>query len=380
VDRSTPGVVPLGATRVVTWRVANPTGRRLVVALADALAPSLGATTRRARLVLAAHGAGEAATAITPRRRGRFELGEVVLRVEGPLGLVARQAGRPVPGSLRVHPRYRSRDQAELRIERGRILEVGLRSARGRGTGTEFEALRDHTPDDETRHIDWAATARAGRPIVRTYRAERNQSVLCLVDLGRTMAARIEDVPRVEHAMDAVLALTHVAGRLGDRAGLLAYDRDVRAIVAPRGGPAQLRRVTEALHDLHPVLAESDHRRAFTAALSRFPRRSLLVVCTELADEAVADTLLPALALVVRDHVVVVASVVDPAVGRWARSRPVDATGAYRRAAAVAALDDRRRRAARLRALGATVVDAPPGELAGRLADTYLDLKATGRL
>jgi uncharacterized protein (DUF58 family) len=58
--------------------------------------------------------------------------------------------------------------------------------------------------------------------------------VLCLLDLGRTMAARVEDVPTVEHAMDAVMMLTHVAGRLGDRVGLLAFDPDVRAVVAPR--------------------------------------------------------------------------------------------------------------------------------------------------
>jgi uncharacterized protein (DUF58 family) len=279
-----------------------------------------------------------------------------------------------------VHPRYRSREQAELRIERARILEIGLRSAKGRGSGTEFEALRDYSVDDETRRIDWAATARTGRPIVRTYRAERNQTVLCLLDLGRTMAARVEDVPRVEHAMDAVMMLTHVAGRLGDRVGLLAFDAEVRAVVPPRGGPHQLRRVTEAMYDLEPVLVESDHRLAFGTALGRFRRRSLVVLSTELAEQALEDTLLPALPLLLRDHLVVVASVVDPAVAAWASARPVDAGDAYRRAAAITALEERRRVVARLRGMGATVVDAAPGDLAPRLTDTYLKVKATGRL
>ncbi len=380
VSRDLPAVVALEAEGTVTWRVSNPTGRRAVVALADELAPSLRPVDRRAHLSIAAGATVTASTVIRPSRRGRFEPSRVVLRVDGPLGLVARQGAVVVPGVLRVHPRYRSKEQAELRIDRARILEVGLRSAKGRGSGTEFESLRDYGPDDESRRIDWSATARTGRPIVRTYRAERNQSVLCLVDLGRTMAARVDDVPRVEHAMDAVMMLTHVAGRLGDRVGLLAYDRDVRAVVAPRGGPHQLRRVTEAMYDLEPVLAESDHRGAFTAALTRFRRRSLLVVLTELAEESLTDTLLPALPLILRDHLVVVASVTDPAVARWATERPDGASGAYRRAAAIASLDERRRVVARLRALGATVVDAPPGELAPRLTDTYLKVKATGRL
>ena len=380
VDRSLPAVLPLEGTGAVRWRVSNPGRRALRVGLADELAPSLSAGTRRALLVVPAGGVATAGTTIRPTRRGRFEPSGVTLRVEGPMGLAARQGAVAAPAVLRVHPRYRSREQAELRIERARILEIGLRSAKGRGSGTEFESLRDYSVDDESRRIDWAATARTGRPIVRTYRAERNQSVLCLLDLGRTMAARVEEVPRVEHAMDAVMMLTHVAGRLGDRVGLLAFDREVRAVVPPRGGPHQLRRVTEAMYDLEPVLVESDHRLAFSAALGRFRRRSLVVLSTELAEQALDETLLPALPLLLRDHLVVVASVVDPAVARWASARPDDAGDAYRRAAAITALDERRRVVARLRGMGATVVDAPPGELAPRLTDTYLKVKATGRL
>lgn len=380
VDRQLPAVLPLGGIGPVTWRVTNPGRRTVSVGLADELAPSLGADTRRAHLVVPAGGSATAGTTIRPTRRGRFEPTALTLRVNGPLGLAARQGTVDVPAVLRVHPRYRSKEQAELRIERARILEIGLRSAKGRGSGTEFEALRDYSVDDETRRIDWSATARAGRPIVRTYRAERNQSVLCLLDLGRTMAARVEDVPRVEHAMDAVMMLTHVAGRLGDRVGLLAFDRQVRAVVPPRGGPHQLRRVTEAMYDLEPALVESDHRLAFATALSRFRRRSLVVLSTELAEQALDETLLPALPLILRDHLVVIASVVDPAVARWAAARPEDAGDAYRRAAAISALEERRRVVSRLRGMGATVVDAAPGDLAPRLTDTYLKVKATGRL
>jgi uncharacterized protein (DUF58 family) len=53
---------------------------------------------------------------------------------------------------------------------------------------------------------------------------------------------------------------------------------------------------------------------------------------------------------------------------------------AFRSAAAVAALQQRERAAARLRAAGAIVVDSAPGRLAVDLVDTYLRLKATGRL
>ena len=380
VTRELPGVVPLDGAAEVVWRLRNRTGRRLHVRLADELAPSLRAITRRARLVLPAGGGASARTAIHPSRRGRFAPSEVVLRVDGPLRLAARQTRRPLPGVLRVYPPFRSRAEAELRIDRARILEVGLRSAKGRGGGTEFDALREYQVDDEFRRIDWAATARVGKPIVRTYRAERNQTVVVLLDTGRTMAARVAEGPRLDHAMDAVMMLTAVATRLGDRAGLVAFDAEVRGVVPPGHARDQLSRVTEAVYDLDARLVESDYRGAFVQALTRFRRRALLVVLTDLAPAAMADTLVPALPLVARDHVVVVAGVRDPDLATWATSSPVDAAGAYRRAAAVAALDERRRLSATLGAMGVTVVDEGPGALAPRLADVYLRLKATGRL
>jgi uncharacterized protein (DUF58 family) len=381
VERELPGIVPLDGESRVVWRVANRRGGRGVhLALADELAPSLAATTRRARLTVPAHGRAVAATAIRPTRRGRFTPTELTLRVEGPLRLAARQGRRRLPGTLRVYPPFKSRDEAELRIDKARILEIGLRSAQGRGGGTEFDSLREYGADDEFRRIDWAATARAGKAIVRTYRAERNQTVLLLLDAGRTMAGRVEGVPRLDHAMDAVMMLTAVATRLGDRAGLVAFDSEVRAAVNPGHTRDQLSRVTEAMYAIEPRLVESDYRGAFAETLVRFRRRAMLVVLTELAEQAVAETLLPALPLIARNHLVLVASVTDPEVETWARSTPAEAAAAYRKAAATASLEARRRTVARLRGLGAVVVDARPGRLAPDLADAYLRVKATGRL
>jgi uncharacterized protein (DUF58 family) len=386
VERDLPPVVALDGSATVSWRVRAP-GQRpgerssgpLRVRVADALAPSLRAQDRRATLVVPPGGRGVASTLIEPSRRGRFALGDVTVRVEGPWGLVARQSTVKVPGELRVYPLFRSRGEAELRLNRSRILEVGLRSAQGRGGGTEFDALREYSVDDEFRRIDWAATARADKPIVRTYRAERNQNVLLLLDTGRIMAGRVRDpdahgaewgdVPRLDHAMDAVMLLTSLSTRLGDRAGLVAFSDRVRAAVPPGHARDQLARVTDAMFDLQPELVESDYRGAFAATLSRFRRRGLLVVITELASEAVAETLLPALPLVTRSHLVIVAGIRDPSVDRWSSAVPTEASAVYRKAAAVADLAERRRTVARLRATGAVVIDEPPGRLDPHLAE-----------
>jgi uncharacterized protein (DUF58 family) len=379
IERRLPDVTVMGTPIELVWVVGNPTSRSLRVAFADELAPSLRAGTRRVRVRLPAGGTVDATTELRPSRRGRFEPTRIAVRVEGPLGLAARQQTRELRSVLRVHPPFRSRDEAELRINRAR-LDIGLRSTQGLGGGTDFDHLREYSVDDEFRRMDWAATARVGKPIVRTYRAERNQTVISLLDNGRTMAARVAGVPRVEHAMDGVMMLTAVAGGLGDRAGLVAFDRQVRSVVAPGQGREQLGRVTEAMYALEPALAESDYQGAFATTLSRFRRRAMLVVFTDLVEQAVAESVLPALPMISRSHLVVIAAVQDPEVVTWSRAMPSDGPDTYRKAAAVTALEERRRTTARLRGLGATVVDAPPGELATRLADAYLKVKATGRL
>ena len=392
VTRDLPGVISLDGTGEVVWSVRNRTRRALHVRLADELVPSLHAASRRASLRVPAGGRAGASTQITPSRRGLFTPQSITLRVAGPLGLASRQGRLSVPGHLRVYPPFRSRREAELRLSRSHLLQVGLRSAQGRGGGTEFDSLREYSVDDEFRRIDWAATARLRKPIVRTYRAERNQHVIVLLDTGRTMAGRIalsadvegasveESIPRLDHAMDAVMMMTAVATRLGDRTGLVCFGDRVRAVVPPAAGRKQLAAVTEAMYRLEPQLAESDYRSAFAETVTRFRRRAMLVVLTELSEQAVAETLLPALPLVVRTHLVVVAAVRDPEVEHWARAVPVEAGSAFRKAAAVQALDQRARTVARLRGLGAVVIDAVPGKLAPQLADAYLKVKATGRL
>ncbi|HUY86750.1 MAG TPA: hypothetical protein VMU77_06515, partial [Acidimicrobiales bacterium] len=109
-------------------------------------------------------------------------------------------------------------------------------------------------------------------------------------------------------------------------------------------------------------------------------RRAMLVIFSELSESAVEESLLPAIAMVAKHHVVVVASVTDPVVSLWETAKPASTEATYRKAAAHWSLEKRRRTAASLRALGVTVIDALPDELPTLLAETYVRAKAVGRI
>jgi uncharacterized protein (DUF58 family) len=389
VFRQHADAVTLGETATLTWVIENHARTASRVTVTDALWPSLRATRRSVTLRLGARARHVATAEIWPSRRGRFPFDDMTVRVASPFRLATRHRTRSLPTTLRVLPAFPSRDEIQRRMRRPRIIDVGIRTLRVRGTGTDFDQLRELRVGDDSRRIDWAATARSQRPIVRQFRAERNQSVVIMLDNGRIMAGAVGGVPRVEHAMDAALGLTTVATHLGDKVGLVTFDRQVRTVVAPGQGRGQASRVAEAMYLLEPELSESAYLAAFSYATARFRRRSLYVVLTDLVESAVEEAILPALPILSRRHLVVVAGVQDPSMQQWAAGAVDDddaagsspaASGAFRQAAAIALGQHRRRSSARLAAAGAVVIDAPPGELATRLVDTYLELKASGRL
>ena len=379
VRRDFPATLTVGEEAQLTWTVRNSSDRSISTTVGDTIWPSLQATRKSSTFRVGPSRPHRFGARFTPTRRGRFPFSAVTVRTDGPLRLMRRQQTRHVPGTLAVLPPYPSRDEMGPRMRTP--LESGLRSVRTRGTGTDFDQLREYRPGDDIRRVDWAATARQQKTIVREYRAERNQHVIALLDNGRVMAGTVGGAPRVEHAMDAILGLTQVASKLGDNVGLLTFDSQVRGIVPPSNGSAQFARVAEAMYLLDPQYDESAYTAAFTQAASRFRRRSLFVLFTDLVGSVVDESLLPALTVLTRTHLVMIGAVRDPDVDAWARDvGPVDREVAYRGAAAVASLSARQRTVARLESAGAIVADARPGDLAVDVVDRYLELKAKGRL
>ncbi|WJK66809.1 DUF58 domain-containing protein [Streptomyces albidoflavus] len=352
-------------------QLTNTSSRPLRALLRDAWPPSNaapGATdAARHRVDVPAGGTRELHTQLRPTRRGEAVAHSVTVRSYGPLGLVSRQATHRVPGSLRVLPPFHSRRLLAAKTARLRELD-GRTSALGRGEGTEFDSLRRYVPGDDTRSIDWRATARRSEVAVRTWRPERDRRVLIVLDTGRTSAGRVGDAPRLDAAMDAALLLAALASRAGDRVDLLAFDRELRAQVRGKAAPQLLPALVDGLASLEPQLVETDARDLAAEILRSTPRRALVVLLTTLDTTPVEEGLLPVLGRLTDRHTLLVASVADPRLAEMAAARGT-VEKVYQAAAGHKAQAERDRTAGLLRRRGVTVVDAPPADLASALAD-----------
>lgn len=378
VERRLPGAVRLGERTRSEVVLVNRGGRRLRALVRDAWPPSAGAVVDRHAVDLPDGEAARLTTVLVPARRGDRAAGAVTLRSFGPLRVAARQASVPAPGRLRVLPEFASRKHLPSRLARLREMD-GRAAVQVRGEGTEFDSLREYVVGDDVRSIDWRATARRQDVVVRTWRPERDRRVLVVLDTGRTAAARAGDAPRLDAAVEAALLLTALAGRAGDRVELLAYDRVVRARVAGAAGPRLLPATAEALADVEPALVETDWPGVVAQVQARTAQRALVVLLTALEPSVVESGLLPVLPGLAARHQVVVAAVADEEVAALRAGRE-DADAVYDAAAASRADLERTAVTTVLRRAGAEVVEGLPEELAPRLADTYLALKAAGRL
>jgi uncharacterized protein (DUF58 family) len=376
----------LGNRATVTLTVRNEGARDLRLDVRDSWVPSAGAGPLRHRLTLAAGEEQNLETTLLPVRHGNRPAARVTIRSYGPVGFAYRQRSRRwnterTPAwNLRVLPHFPARRILPEKLARMRVID-GSQVTRGRGQGTEFDALRSYVLGDDVRSIDWRSTARAGHVVVRTWRPERDRRVYCVLDTGRTSAVRVAGVPRLDAAIDAALLLSVLATRAEDRVDLLALDAEVRARVEEGGQNQKLARLIDGLASLEPALAETDYSLLATELLRRGRKPSLVVIFTALDIAPMIAGLLPLLPQLAARHHVIVAGTRDPEVTRLAQLPPkFRAADVHTAAAAQRTLAERERVAGVLGRFGATVVDAEPSELASRVADLYLLLKATGRL
>ena len=377
VERLVDDKLSLGASNPVTLTVRNGGFVALCVTVRDSPPWSFEASPGpEAALTVGAHRSVSWAYAVTPPAKGDFAFDYVFVQYPGRLGLTVRQGRLPLAQSVKVYPNLREMEKYELLARRGRLQQMGLRNARLRGGGSEFESLREYVPGDEYKKIDWSATARRGKLITRQYEAERSQNIVLLLDTGRTMLQPVQKQAKLDFVVDTALMLAYVAAASGDKVGLMSFDAEVRSWLPPAKSKAQVYQILEHLYNLDARLVESDYRDALQNLATRWRRRSLVVLFTDLVDPDSSSQILDAIPMIEGLHRVVCVTVSDPNIVGSARLVPESAGDVYRKAVATQVLQERRQAITVLRRRGVWTIDSPPQDLSADLVNHYLDLKS----
>ncbi|MDX5332657.1 MAG: DUF58 domain-containing protein [Gammaproteobacteria bacterium] len=378
VRRELAGSLPLGVRRPVTLRVHNPGRRRLRFEIYDHHPEAVTAEGLPQGATLAPDQHVELGYRIRPVERGELVFPAVQLRLGSPLGLWQRSLRLPLEDRTQVYPNFAAVSKYILLAMDNRLSQMGILKRRRRGEGQDFHQLREYRRGDSPRQIDWKASSRMRKLIAREYQDERDQEVVFLVDCGHRMFTRDDALSHFDHTLNALLLLGYVALRQGDAVGLGTFSGEQRWL-RPAKGQAQLNHILNTVYDLQPTTQAPDYAQAVTQFLARQKKRALVIVITNLRDEDSED-LLPALHLLKKRHLVLLASMQERALEDVLQGEVEDFDDAIRVASTHRYLASRRRTFENVQASGILSLDVPPDRLSVALVNSYLDIKRSGRL
>ncbi len=332
---------------------------------------------------------------VHPDSRGEYQWGDIQVRQLGQWGLAWHDWKIPASQTVAVYPDLIGLRSLSIRLT---LQNTGtMRQARRLGMGTEFAELREYGVGDDIRLIDWKATARRSRPLIRVLEPEREQTLIILLDRGRLMTAQVQGLKRFDWGLNATLSLALAGLNRGDKVGIGVFDREVTTWIPPERGQHQLSKLIERLTPIQPVLLEPDYVGAVTKLVNQQTRRALVVLITDLVDITASAELLAALVRLAPRYLPFCVTLRDPQVDRLAHTPPtlhssnslkkgglggdqgaVETT--YARAVALDLLAQRQVAFAQLKQKGVLVLDAPANQISEQLVDRYLQLKLRNQL
>jgi uncharacterized protein (DUF58 family) len=323
--------------------------------------------------------------AVRPRLRGEVRFAPADIRIQSRWRLWELTDRVGTTQSRRVYPDFAQVARYAWLAGDRRLAQIGIKAYRQRGEGTDFKQLSEYTAGDAVRHIDWKASQRFEKTIVRQFQNERDQCVILLIDAGRRMRADEGNAgigaSHFDQVLNATMLLTYVALKHGDAVGALTFGTPPgeERWFAPRKGAVTLNAIMNQLYDVQPTPTHSDYLTAAKELLRRHRKRSLVIVITNFRDEDSME-LGQALRLLRSRHLVMTASLRERIVRQLSEQPIATGTNAIEIAAALHYEQQRRDAFNSIAAHDALMVDAEPERLSIELVNRYHAVKRAGMI
>ncbi|WP_431046255.1 DUF58 domain-containing protein [Roseateles sp. L2-2] len=386
IERRLPAAFAIGASTELKLDLVNASELAWRVKVFDELDPLFDFEGLPRTLTLGAQNRQRVSFRVTARQRGVARLGATQLLWRTRAGCFEVRDRVGEESDLRVYPNFAALSRYAWLSGDRRLAQIGIKTFIQRGQGTDFRQLAEYKRGDPLRHLDVKASLRHRKPVVREFQDERDQCVMFLLDCGRRMradeqSAGVGETSHFDDALDALMLLAYVALSEGDEVGAMTFGNEEGQSrdCAPRKCMGTLNALMNKMHDLQPGGHHSDYLTAAQALSQRLRRRSLVIVLTNFRDED-SPELQPALRLLRRRHLVLLASLRETALGRIAAQPIAGAEDAVAVASAHLLSQARHDAFARVVDHDRLSIDVEPRQLASTLVNRYHEVKRAGLL
>lgn len=315
---------------------------------------------------------------ISAAKRGTFFFANLNIRYSGRLGLFCRVYAIPLTQRLDVYPDLEKLNYTAFNLIHPSEVN-GEHRRKIHSLSGEFSQLREFTPGDDLRKVNWKVTAHFGKPIINEFEPEKDQTVFLCFDTGRLMYDQLnQSHNRMDYLLDSAILLSYQIIEHGDMVGALGFNAAVTRFVPPGKGKQHLQLLINQCYDLQASLIESDYHDAFTFLQNRLNKRCLLFVYTDILELESSQELVAYLKILSRRHLVVCVMLRKDYLKKIADLPVTDETSAFQKGVALDLIHESRQSIRWLSLHGITILEADPGTIAKTVTDHYLYLKRKG--
>ncbi len=376
VERSAMRIASIGQNHKVTLTVNNHSRRPLTVWIRDDVPQECTASRTEFVIRLAPRSRSILTYDMKASRRGSFNMRKVYLRVRSRLTFWQAFRFCACETAINVYPDMKQLAEYAILARTNRLSLMGVRRTRRIGQDNEFERLRDFTRDDNYKHMDWRSTARRRKLTVKDFQTNQSQRIIFLLDCGRMMSNLAQGLSLLDHSLNSMLMMSYVALKQGDSVGLICFSDHVHTFVPPRSGMKQMNQLLHASYDRFPELVESRYDEAFLYLRTHCPKRSLVVVVSNIIDEVNSHQLHVHLSSLVGRHLPLGVLLRDRHLFDAANATPREELDLFRAAAAAEILTWRHQVLTDLEHQRVLTIDTYPEDMTAPLVNRYLEIKA----
>jgi uncharacterized protein (DUF58 family) len=318
---------------------------------------------------------------VLPLERGSWEFPEVQLLFISILGCWQLKVHLPCVSRGRTFPDFKKIAGSAGNL-RAVLEQTGSRDIPRRGQGMEFMGLREYQKGDSVKAIDWRATGRRRKVIVREYQEEQDQQILFLLDSGYRLHRQEETGgmyrTQFDSALESAMLLSWVALKHGDGVAMGCFGAE-ECWLPPRKGISSLRGLMQSLYTIKSAPAPSSLFSALESALGRLKRRTFIIMISNFREED-GESLSWIIPRIRRRHLLLLVSLRELEAESIASRIPANGDEALETAAAFAYLAARRKLYKIWEHSGLLTLECSPAELSSALISRYLKVKRGGLL
>ncbi len=316
---------------------------------------------------------------IFPQIRGKFMIDKLYLRLKTKMGLWEKQITYHLPQEVKVIPNL-SETKKYLESAQNYLLHEGIKIRKMRSGVGEFSKVRSYVVGDDPRKINWRQSAKVQDMMTNEYEPEHGKNVTILLDCGRMMGVELEQGNRLEKSIEAAITLAVAALQNGDQVSVIAFSKDIKAVVPGGKGLEHLNTILQTIYDIEVDAQESNYALALQYAQSIQRKRSMIVLFSDVQTFANEDHQLFYMKKIRKKHLFVMLGIEDRLLQAQIKMKPDSTLSAMEKSVAQKQYINQIQVIKKWEKHGLPMLEAPVDRLAVTSVSHYIETLNRGML